>query len=278
MVMEARDIKIDIYNKLKDKVIDLDRHPSFTVIQVGNNEASNVYIENKKKMANYIGYTFDHIKIDKTTTEELIDIINNLNNDESIDGILVQMPLPDNIDTTKVLNTINPKKDIDGLTDYNSGRLMHNEECLLPCTPAGIMKLLDHYNIDVTGIHTVILGRSNLVGKPLANLLINRRATVTVCNAKTENLKKYTLDADILIVATGHKHLVTKDMVKDGAIVIDVGITKEDGKLYGDVDFDNVIDKVKYITPVPGGVGQMTMAMLAYNIYKAYKLNNSKRS
>lgn len=278
MVMEARDIKIDIYNKLKDKVIDLERRPSFTVIQVGNNEASNVYIENKKKMANYIGYTFDHIKIEKTTEEELIDIINNLNNDDSIDGILVQMPLPDNIDTIKVLNTINPKKDIDGLTDYNSGRLMHNEETLLPCTPAGIIKLLDHYNIDVTGIHTVILGRSNLVGKPLANLLINKRATVTVCNAKTENLKKYTQDADILVVATGHKHLVTKDMVKEGAIIIDVGITKEDNKLYGDVDFDNVIDKVKYITPVPGGVGQMTMAMLAYNIYKAYKLNNSKRS
>ena len=155
MVMEDRDIKIDIYNKLKDKVIDLERRPSFTVIQVGNNEASNVYIENKKKMANYIGYTFDHIKIEKTTEEELIDIINNLNNDDSIDGILVQMPLPDNIDTIKVLNTINPKKDIDGLTDYNSGRLMHNEETLLPCTPAGIIKLLDHYNIDVTGIHTV---------------------------------------------------------------------------------------------------------------------------
>ena len=278
MVMEARNIKIDIYNKLKDKVIDLDKKPSFTVIQVGNNEASNIYIENKKKMANYIGYKFDHIKIDRTTTEELIEIINNLNNDDSIDGILVQMPLPDSIDTVKVLNTINPKKDIDGLTDYNSGHLMHNEDCLLPCTPAGIIKLLDHYKIDVTGIHTVILGRSNLVGKPLANLLINRRATVTVCNAKTENLKKYTLDADILVVATGHKHLVTKDMVKEGAIVIDVGITKEDNKLYGDVDFDNVIDKAKYITPVAGGVGQMTMAMLAYNIYRAFKLNNSKRS
>ena len=188
------------------------------------------------------------------------------------------MPLPDNIDAIKVLNTINPKKDIDGLTDYNSGLLMHNEETLLPCTPAGIIKLLDYYNIDVEGVHTVILGRSNLVGKPLANLLINRRATVTVCNAKTDNLKKYTQDADILIVATGHKHLVTKDMVKEGAIVIDVGITRIDNKLYGDVNFDNVIDKVKYITPVPGGVGQMTMAMLAYNIYKAYKLNNSKRS
>lgn len=278
MVMEARDIKIDIYNKLKDKVIDLDRRPSFTVIQVGNNEASNVYIENKKKMANYIGYKFDHIKISSTTTEELINIINNLNNDSNVDGILVQMPLPDNIDAIKVLNTINPKKDIDGLTDYNSGLLMHNEETLLPCTPAGIIKLLDYYNIDVEGVHTVILGRSNLVGKPLANLLINRRATVTVCNAKTDNLKKYTQDADILIVATGHKHLVTKDMVKEGAIVIDVGITRIDNKLYGDVNFDNVIDKVKYITPVPGGVGQMTMAMLAYNIYKAYKLNNSKRS
>lgn len=278
MVMEARDIKIDIYNKLKDKVIDLDRRPSFTVIQVGNNEASNVYIENKKKMANYIGYKFDHIKISSTTTEELINIINNLNNDSNVDGILVQMPLPDNIDAIKVLNTINPKKDIDGLTDYNSGLLMHKEDCLLPCTPAGIIKLLDYYNIDVEGIHTVILGRSNLVGKPLANLLINRRATVTICNAKTENLKKYTLDADILIVATGRKHLITKDMVKEGAIVIDVGITKEDNKLYGDVDFDNVIDKAKYITPVPGGVGQMTMAMLAYNIYKAYKLNESKRS
>ncbi len=274
MVMEARDIKIDIYNKLKDKVIDLDKKPSFTVIQVGNNEASNVYIENKKKMANYIGYKFDHIKIEKTTTEELIDIINNLNNDKNVDGILVQMPLPDSIDTIKVLNTILPKKDIDGLTDYNSDRLMHNEESLLPCTPAGIIKLLDYYKINVEGVHTVILGRSNLVGKPLANLLINKRATVTVCNAKTENLKKYTLDADILIVATGHKHLVTKDMVKEGAIVIDVGITKEYNRLYGDVDFDNVIDKVKYITPVPGGVGQMTMAMLASNVYKAYKLNH----
>lgn len=273
MVMEARDIKIDIYNKLKDKVIDLDRRPSFTVIQVGNNEASNVYIENKKKMANYIGYKFDHIKLEKTTTEELIDIIENLNNNNSIDGILVQMPLPDNIDTIKVLNTINPKKDIDGLTDYNSGRLIHKEECLLPCTPAGIIRLLDYYNIDVEGIHAVILGRSNLVGKPLANMLINKGATVTVCNSKTKNLSRYTLDADILIVATGHKHLVTKDMVKERSIVIDVGISRIDNKIYGDVDFDDVIDKVKYITPVPGGVGQMTMAMLAYNIYKAYKLN-----
>jgi methylenetetrahydrofolate dehydrogenase (NADP+)/methenyltetrahydrofolate cyclohydrolase len=274
MVMGAKNIKIDIYNKLKDKVIGLDRVPSFTVIQVGNNEASNIYIANKKKMAYYIGYKFSHVKLETTTTEELIDIVNKLNDDKNVDGILIQMPLPDNIDTIKVLNTINPNKDIDGLTDYNSGRLLHEEKCLLPCTPAGIVKLLDYYDINVEGCHTVILGRSNLVGKPLANMLINKRATVTACNSKTENLKKYTLDADILIVATGHKHLVTKDMVKEGSIVIDVGISRIDNKIYGDVDFDNVIDKVKYITPVPGGVGQMTMAMLANNIYKAYELNH----
>ena len=190
-----------------------------------------------------------------------------------VDGILMQLPIPKRFNVKKIQNAILPYKDVDGLTDVNMGRLFHNEDSLVPCTPMGIIDLLDYYNIDIEGKNVVIIGRSDLVGKPLASLMINRNATVTLCHSKTINLDFYTKNADILVVAIGKPNFIKRDSVKDGAVIIDVGINRmANGMLCGDVDFDDVKDKVSYITPVPGGVGQMTVAELALNTYKAHIL------
>ena len=277
IIMDGRKIKENILNNLKIEIDKLKLKPSLTVIQVGNDEASNIYVRQKKNMASFLGYTFNHISLEENITEEeLLDLIDKLNKDKTINGILVQMPLPKHIDEARIQNKINEYKDVDGLTDINSGRLFHNTECLLPCTPYGIMELLDYYNINVEGKNVTIIGKSNLVGKPLSMLMLNKGATVTICHSKTKNISELTKNADILVVAVGKRNLVNANMVKDNAIVIDVGINRdENNHMCGDVDFENVKNKASYITPVPYGVGQLTVAMLGVNVYKAYMMQNN---
>lgn len=275
MILDGKKIKNQILDELKEEINNLEVKPKLVVIQVGNNEASNVYIKQKNNMCNYIGYDFEHIKLDNDTNEEnLLELINKLNNDISIHGILVQLPLPNHIDSNKVINAISPDKDVDGLTDINIGMLSHDKDTLYSCTPYGVMELLDRYNIELSGKNVVIIGRSNLVGKPMSMMLLNKDATVTICHSKTKNLIEFTKKADILVAAVGKPNFITKDMVSEDAIVIDVGISRTELGLCGDVDFESIKDKVKYITPVPGGVGPMTVAMLGKNILKAYRLQN----
>ncbi len=277
MILEARSIKEKIITDLKDQVTNLTLKPKLVVIQVGDNPASNTYIRNKSKMCEKVGYTFELKKYPETITQDkLLEDINNLNLDNSVNAILVQMPLPKHLDELLIQNSINPIKDVDGLTDLNMGKLSHNKDTLYPCTAIGIIELLDHYNLPITGKHVVIVGRSNLVGKPVASLFLNRNATITHCHSYTKNLKDLTKEADILVVAAGIPNLITKDMVKENSIIIDVGINKVGDTLTGDVDFNSIKDKVQAITPVPGGVGQMTVAELAKNILKAYNYQQNK--
>lgn len=275
-LLDGKVVKTMALEGLKKLVNEIERPLGLTVIQVGDNASSNIYIKQKRKMAEFLGFNFNHIKLeDDVTLEGILRIIDELNNDEEVDGILVQMPVPEHLDSKVIQNAINPLKDVDGLTDINMGKLVHKKECLVPCTALGIMELLNYYNISVTSKNVVVVGRSDLVGRPVAELLINSSATVTLCHSKTKDLASITRGADILIVAVGKSRLITKDMVKDGAVVIDVGINKlEDGSLCGDVDFENVKDKCSYITPVPGGVGQMTVLELGFNTYKAYLLRH----
>jgi len=271
-ILDGKKLKQEILEELKGEVLKLELKPKLVVIQVGTDPASDVYVNQKEKMANYIGYNYEHIKFEENVSEEeLLSRIDKLNDDKEVSGILVQMPLPNHLNSKIIQNRISHLKDVDGLTDLNAGKLIHGEDTLVSCTPMGILDILTIYNIPLKGEHVVIVGRSDLVGKPLANLLLNNDATVTICNSKTKNLKDITKTADILIVAIGKKHFITEDMVKYDATVIDVGINRVDGKLYGDVDFDNVSKRAKYITPVPGGVGPMTVAELGKNVLKAYK-------
>ena len=275
IILDGKKIKTEILNELKNEVSKLSEKPNFVVIQVGNDEASNVYISQKAKMAEYIGYGYKHLKLsEKITEKDLLLEIDKLNKDRLVHGVLVQMPLPKHIDASKIQNAVLPVKDIDGLSDVNAGELFHGKESLASCTPYGVMELLRRYNINPLGKHAVVVGRSNLVGKPMSVMLTNAGATVTLCHSKTKDLAKYTKMADILFVAVGIPKLITGDMVKDDAIVIDVGITRVNDKLCGDVDFDNVKEKCSYITPVPGGVGPMTVAMLGKNILKSYEMQS----
>ena len=275
-LLDGKVVKTMALEGLKKLVNEIERPLGLTVIQVGDNASSNIYIKQKRKMAEFLGFNFNHIKLeDDVTLEGILRIIDELNNDEEVDGILVQMPVSEHLDSKVIQNAINPLKDVDGLTDINMGKLVHKKECLVPCTALGIMELLNYYNIPVISKNVVVVGRSDLVGRPVAELLINASATVTLCHSKTKDLASITRGADILIVAVGKSRLITKDMVKDGAVVIDVGINKlEDGSLCGDVDFENVKDKCSYITPVPGGVAQMTVLELGFNTYKAYLLRH----
>ena len=277
-LLDGKEVKLKILEDLKQKLLNLNEKLGLVVIQIGNDPASDVYVRQKKKMAEDLGYNFNHINLDENVNEdEILAIIDKLNNDDMVDGILVQMPIPSTLNVKRIQNAILPYKDVDGLTDINIGKLVHNEDSLVPCTPMGIIDLLDYYNIDIEGKNVVIIGRSDLVGKPLASLMINRNATVTLCHSKTINLDFYTKNADILVVAIGKPNFIKRDSVKDGAVIIDVGINRmANGMLCGDVDFDDVKDKVSYITPVPGGVGQMTVAELALNTYKAHMLRKSK--
>ena len=277
MILDGKKIKKIILDELKGEVSNLSCKPKLAVIQVGNDEASSVYIKQKDNMCNYVGYDFEHIKLnDSVDTSMMVEIINKVNNDDSVNGILVQLPLPDRIDVNMVVNAIHPLKDVDGLSELNSGKLYYGKDALYSCTPFGIMEMLDRYNISVSGKNVVVIGRSNLVGKAITLMMLNRDATVSVCHSKTKNLTEYTKMADILVVAVGEPNFITGDMVSEDTVIIDVGINRLESGLSGDVDFESVKDKCSYITPVPGGVGPMTVAMLAKNILKAYKIQNSK--
>lgn len=263
-------------NELKQKNI----NPKLAVIMVGNDPASKVYVRNKSRACNEIGIDYEEFILEEETTqEELIDLIKKLNKDDSINGILLQSPIPKNLNINEAFKAITYIKDVDGFTPSSVGKLCIGEDTFVSCTPYGVMKMFDEYNIDLTGKDVVILGRSNIVGKPLIQCCLQRNATVTVCHSRTKNLAEHTKRADVVISAIGQSKFVKADMVKDGAIIIDVGINRgEDGKITGDVDFKNVEKKAGYITPVPGGVGPMTIAMLMNNVIKATKEQNKEKS
>ncbi|NPA55922.1 MAG: bifunctional methylenetetrahydrofolate dehydrogenase/methenyltetrahydrofolate cyclohydrolase FolD [Epsilonproteobacteria bacterium] len=249
--------------------------PGLAVILVGEDEASKVYVGMKEKACQASGIYSKVYKFPQTISQdELLNTINQINNDDTIDGLLVQLPLPPHINTTEILQAIDPSKDVDGFHPYNVGRLVAGLDSFAPCTPLGVMELFKEYGIDVKGQDACVVGASNIVGKPMQALLLNEFATVDICHIYTKNLAEHTKRADIVIVGVGKINLITADMVKDGAIVVDIGINKtKDGKLVGDVDFKNVSKKASFITPVPGGVGPMTIAMLLKNTIKAAKLH-----
>lgn len=248
-------------------------NPKLAVIMVGDNAASKVYVKNKSKACEEIGIEYEEYLLkDNISQQELDDLIKELNNKKDINGILLQSPIPSHLNINQAFKKISYIKDVDGFTPSSVGKLSIGEDTFISCTPYGVMKMFEEYNIDLSGKDVVILGRSNIVGKPLVQCCLNKNATVTVCHSKTKNIKEHTKRADILIVAIGKAKFVTKDMVKDGAVVIDIGINRnENGKLVGDVDFENVKEVASYITPVPGGVGPMTIAMLMNNVIKATK-------
>ena len=275
-IIDGKELAKNIREKLKDEVIELknaDINPKLAVIMVGDDKASKVYVKNKSKACEDVGIEYEeYVLPTETKMEELIELIEKLNNDETIHGILVQSPLPQGLDANIAFRTISPKKDVDGFNPINVGKLSLNQDCFVSCTPFGVIKMLEAYNIQIEGAHAVVIGRSNIVGKPLVQCLLNKNATVTVCHSKTKNLKEMTKQADILIAAIGKPKFVTEDMVKENAVVIDVGINRlDDGKLVGDTDFEKIKEKASHITPVPGGVGPMTIAMLMHNVVKAAK-------
>jgi methylenetetrahydrofolate dehydrogenase (NADP+)/methenyltetrahydrofolate cyclohydrolase len=274
-IIDGKAISAKLKEELKDEVEKLKEVgiiPGLAVIIVGNDPASKTYVNSKEKNAEKLGlYSVKHQLDEKVSEEQLLKLIDDLNNDSKIHGILVQLPLPNHIDSKKVLNKISIEKDVDGFHPENVGKMIVGDKAFLPCTPNGVIKILEYENVEITGKHAVIIGRSNIVGKPMAALLLERNATVTVCHSKTKNLSEIVNLADIVVAAVGRPNFVKADMVKEGAVVIDVGINRVDGKLIGDVDFDSVKEKASLITPVPGGVGPMTIAMLMYNTIESAK-------
>ena len=275
-IINGKELAKKIRLKLKEEVDELKNNgiqPKLSVIMVGNDKASEIYVHNKSKVCNEIGIDFEEFLLpEETTKEELLGLIENLNQRKDINGILLQSPIPKHLDIREAFNSIDYRKDVDGFHPINVGKLAIGEESFVSCTPAGVMEMLKEYGIEIQGKRAVVIGRSNIVGKPLSQLLLNANATVTVCHSKTQNIEQITKEADILIAALGKPKFVTANMVKNGAVVIDVGINRNDeGKLIGDVDFENVEKIASYITPVPGGVGPMTIAMLMKNVIKAAK-------
>ena len=278
-IIDGKLLASKIMKKLKEEVNSLKQEeicPKLAVIMVGNDKASEVYVRNKSKACNEVGIEFEEFILkEDITMQQLLAIIEKLNNRKDIHGILLQSPIPKHLDIRKAFNTINCQKDVDGFNPINIGKLMIGEDTFISCTPYGVIKMLEDNNIKIEGKNAVVIGRSNIVGKPLAQCLLNKDATVTVCHSKTQNLEEITRQADILLVAIGKPEFVTAKMVKEGATVIDMGINRnEEGKLVGDVKFDEVSQKVQYISPVPGGVGPMTIAMLLNNVIKAAKQQN----
>lgn len=279
-LMDGKELSKKIREKLKvesDKLREKGIVPKLAVILVGDDSASKVYIKNKSKACNDVGVEFEEIILDKNTSmDTLLSIIDELNARKDINGILLQSPIPKGLDIQKAFERIDYQKDVDGFNPINVGKLMIGQDTFISCTPYGIIKMLEAYNIPIEGKHAVVIGRSNIVGKPLSQCLLNKNATITICHSRTKNIAEITKTADILISAVGKINMVTEDMVKDGAVVIDVGMNRNDeGKLVGDVDFDRVKEKASCITPVPGGVGPMTIAMLMNNVIKATKLQNN---
>lgn len=276
-ILDGKSIASNIRNILKDKIQNLmeDRNivPGIAFIMAGNDDASRAYTNNARNLCLKMGmYTEDYC-FENSGTEKLLNLIHNLNEDKKINGILIQMPLPKGIDENQIRGAISPDKDIDGINPLSMGRLYCGEKCFIPCTPKGILRLIDYTGVDICGKHAVVVGRSSVVGKPAAMLLLQKNASVTICHSKTQDLYKFTLGADILVCATGKPSLIRGDMIKKGAVVIDAGTTYVDGKLVGDVNFDEAKDAASWITPVPGGVGAMTTTMLVENTLEAC-LNN----
>lgn len=274
-IIDGKLLQSKVKDSLTSRISDISDDLKLVVIQVGNDPASSVYVRNKGKLCEDVGILFEHIKYDDVSEDALISKIEELNHDSSVTGILVQLPLPSHIDEGRVLESISYVKDVDGLTSRNIGNLFAGNNGIVPCTALGVMELIKSTGVSLESLNVVVVGRSKLVGLPLVSLLLRENATVTVCHSKTKELSSICKNADVLIVATGKKWLIDDSYVKDGAIVIDVGINREDGKLYGDCNFDLLIDKVSYITPVPGGVGPLTVIMLVNNVIKAYELQNS---
>lgn len=279
IIIDGKELAKKTREKLKIECTELKEkgiNPKLAVIMVGDNEASKVYIRNKSKACKEVGVEYEEFLLkDDINQAELIELIKKLNNDNKINGILLQSPIPKNLDINEAFKTIDYNKDVDGFHPMNVGKLALGQDTFVSCTPFGVMRMFEEYNIDLCGKNVVILGRSNIVGKPLTQCCLNKNATVTVCHSKTQNTKKITKEADILISAIGKPKFVTSDMVKSGVVIIDVGINRlENGKIVGDVDFENVKEKASFITPVPGGVGPMTIAMLINNVIKAAKRQN----
>ncbi len=277
-LIDGKELAKTIRANLKQEVIQMNKEgvfPKLAVIMIGEDKASKVYVKNKSKACEDIGVEYEEFLLgDDTTMDELLDLIHRLNEDNSIHGILLQSPIPKHLDINEAFKEIATSKDVDGFNPINVGKLSLNQDCFVSCTPYGIIKMLESYNIPMEGAHAVIIGRSNIVGKPLLQCLLNKNATVTVCHSKTKDIKKATKDADIIIAAIGKANYVKADMIRQGAVVIDVGINRlDDGRIVGDVDFDEVSKKASFITPVPGGVGPMTVAMLMTNLVKAAKIN-----
>ena len=276
MIIDGKAVSADVKARIKAETQELCGEgiiPGLAVIIVGEDPASKIYVASKEKACADIGFYSEKYALPESVTQdELLNLIKKLNNDDRINGILCQLPLPPHLDEKAVINAIDPQKDVDAFHSQNVGKIMIGEYDFLPCTPAGVMELLSAYNIEITGKKCVVIGRSNIVGKPMAMLLLHKNGTVTICHSKTVNLPEICRSADILVAAVGKAKFVTADMVKDGAVVIDVGMNRpEGGKLCGDVDFENVAEKSSYITPVPGGVGPMTIAMLMQNTLTAAK-------
>lgn len=275
-ILDGKQVKEKIHKELKEKIQTQNLRLHLTVIQVGEEKTSTIYLKQKEKMAKELNIAFEHIKLDENIEEKrIIEKIEELNKESKVDGILLQLPLPSHLNREKIQNKICPLKDIDGVTDINIGRLIHNKDCLISPTAKGIIHLIEYNHISLEGKNVTIIGRSDLVGKPLAILMNNYNATVSLCHSKTKNIKQYTKKADILVVAVGSANFITKNDIKEEAIIIDVGINRLlNKKIVGDVDFESVKEKASFITPVPGGVGQTTIASLAENIYKAHLLRN----
>lgn len=278
IVMDGKALATKIKGEVAERVSVMEQKPGLAVILVGNNQASRVYVNGKKKDCGECGiYSQEYTLPEDTTQQELLELIEQLNGREDIDGILVQLPLPRHLDEKEVLLAIRPDKDVDCFHPFNVGRMMIGEEGFKPCTPAGVMRILEEYGIDPAGKRCVIVGRSNIVGKPQAMLMVQKNATVTICHTKTADLKAECLNADILVAAAGRVNLITGDMVKEGAVVVDVAMNRnEEGKLCGDVDYHECAVKASYITPVPGGVGPLTRAMLMENTLLAAKTHHKK--
>ena len=278
IIIERKVLAKKIREQLKikcDEIKEKNIIPKLAVIMVGDNPASKIYVKNKSKACEEVGIQYEEFLLpEDTNQEELLELIQKLNEDKKIHGILLQSPVPENIDIMKAFEKIDYRKDVDGFNPINVGKLATNQDCFVSCTPYGIIKMFEEYNIDLEGKNVVILGRSNIVGKPLAQCCLQKNATVTICHSKTKNLKDITKNADILVSAIGKEKFVTQDMIKNNSVIIDVGINRtKEGKVVGDVDFENIKEKASYITPVPGGVGPMTIAMLLNNVIKATQKN-----